>query len=60
MDSRFQLSTYRYVLPEEKIAQSAAHPAESAKMLRFCREADDGSNSGDFVDSRFSELPALA
>lgn len=60
MDDRYALSTYRYHLPDDRIAQTASHPPESAKMLSFLREADDSSNGSDFQDFRFSDLPGLA
>ncbi|MFB0964637.1 MAG: S-adenosylmethionine:tRNA ribosyltransferase-isomerase, partial [Patescibacteria group bacterium] len=60
MDSKFALSTYAFHLPDDRIAQVASHPPESAKMLKFSREADDVSNRGDFEDLRFSDMPDLA
>lgn len=60
MDSKFALSTYAFHLPDDRIAQAASHPPESAKMLKFAREADDVSNRGDFEDLRFSDMPDLA
>lgn len=60
MDSRFALSTYSFNLPEDRIAQTASHPPESAKMLRFFREDDHVSDSGVFEDLHFSDLPELA
>lgn len=60
MDTRYARSTYSFHLPDDRIAQVASHPPESAKMLVFEREADDASNSGVFEDLRFSDLPELA
>lgn len=60
MDPRYARSTYSFHLPDDRIAQVASHPPESAKMLVFEREADDASNSGVFEDLRFSDLPELA
>lgn len=60
MDVKYALSTYAFHLPDDRIAQVASHPPESAKMLRFSREADDVSNRGDFEDLDFSHLPDLS
>lgn len=60
MDAKYALSTYAFHLPDDRIAQVASHPPESAKMLRFSREADDVSNGADFEDLRFSDMPDLA
>ena len=47
-----QIHTYDYILPKRYIADSAAHPAESAKMLSFCRD------SGEIQHEYFSDFPA--
>lgn len=60
MDAKYALSSYAYHLPDDRIAQVASHPPESAKMLRFSREDDDLSNRGDFEDFDFSHLPNLS
>lgn len=60
MDVKYALSTYAFHLPDDRIAQVASHPPESAKMLKFSREADDVSNRGDFEDLDFSHLPDLS
>lgn len=60
MDAKYALSTYAFHLPDDRIAQVASHPPESAKMLKFSREADDVSNRGDFEDLDFSHLPDLS
>jgi hypothetical protein len=54
MDPRFSLSTYSYELGDDRIAQTAAHPPESARMLTFDRA------SGTLEDRVFSELPEIA
>ncbi len=54
MDQRFLKSTYRFELPEGAIAQTAAHPPESARMLSCDRAA------GTFECRTFTDLPELA
>ncbi len=46
----FKLSSYDYILPEEKIAQAPASPADSSKLL--IQEGD-----GTVRDSIFSSIP---
>ena len=36
----FQIETYSYHLPDNRIAETAAHPPESAKMLCYDRQSD--------------------
>jgi S-adenosylmethionine:tRNA ribosyltransferase-isomerase len=53
-DPKFLLSTYAFHLPDDRIAQTAAHPPESARML-VCDRA-----GRDFEDRKFSDLADLA
>lgn len=50
----FLRSSYAFELPKDRIAQTAVHPPESARILRFDRV------SGRMDDRVFSELPDMA
>lgn len=58
MDQRYAISSYAFHLPDDRIAQSAAHPPESAKMLVFDRSPDVSPSA--FSDLSFEDLPALS
>lgn len=58
MDARYALSSYAFHLPDDRIAQTAAHPPESAKMLVFDRSPD--LSEAAFLDRSFDDLPSLA
>lgn len=48
--SLFDLSSYDYTLPIDRIAQEPHHPADSAKLL-VCGD--------DFQDAQYIDLPSL-
>lgn len=48
----FELTDYDYILPQELIAQSAAHPADSCKFLVYDKKTSSRT------DDIFSSLPS--
>ncbi|MBP7842200.1 S-adenosylmethionine:tRNA ribosyltransferase-isomerase [Patescibacteria group bacterium] len=46
----FDLTSYDYILPEDRIAQEPHHPADEAKLL-VCGQ--------DFQDAKYIDLPML-